>query len=161
MSTTLPKRFAKKAGPIGICAVPSEAKAWNTRSASASVGNDSETDMHWKSVGPDFMPSDIMISQLFFPIKGILVVYDREAKTFSALPGADDPQYVQTNAVWSPDGKEIMFARATAYRAERLEQQNSALVDEKDVPEFTVDKQPFRYDLYRIPFNDEIGRAHV
>ena len=49
-----------------------------------------------------------MISQLFFPIKGILVVYDRETNTYSALPGADDPEYVQSNAVWSPDGKEIM-----------------------------------------------------
>jgi Flp pilus assembly protein TadD len=100
---------------------------------------------------------DIMISQLFFPIKGILVIYDRETKTFSALPGADDPQYVQTNAVWSPDGKEIVFARARAYHAERLEQQNSALVDEKDVPEFTVERKPFRYDLYRIPFNGGKG----
>lgn len=100
---------------------------------------------------------DIMISQLFFPIKGILVVYDRETKTFAALPGADDPQYVQTNAVWSPDGREIVFARTKAHRAEHLEQQNSALVDEKDVPEFTVQKQPFRYDLYRIPFNDGKG----
>lgn len=100
---------------------------------------------------------DLMISQLFFPIKGILVVYDRETKTFAPLPGADDPQYVQTNASWSPDGKEIVFARARAHHAERLDQQNSALVDEKDVPEFTVQKQPFRYDLYRIPFNDGKG----
>jgi Flp pilus assembly protein TadD len=100
---------------------------------------------------------DIMISQLFFPIKGILVVYDRQTTTFSALPGADDPQYVQTNAVWSPDGKEIVFARAKAHHAEHLEQQNSAVVDEKDVPEFTVEKKPFRYDLYRIPFNDGKG----
>ncbi|MEO8133952.1 MAG: tetratricopeptide repeat protein [Betaproteobacteria bacterium] len=100
---------------------------------------------------------DIMISQLFFPIKGILVFYDRDAKTFTALPGADDPQYVQTNAVWSPDGKEIAFARTKALRAEHLEQQNSALLDEKDVPEFTVQKKPFRYDLYRIPFNDGKG----
>ena len=60
---------------------------------------------------------DLMISQLFFPIKGILVVYDRETKTYAALPGADDPQYVQSNAVWSPDGKEIVFARAKAYHA--------------------------------------------
>jgi Flp pilus assembly protein TadD len=104
---------------------------------------------------------DLMISQLFFPIKGILVVYDRDTKTFAALPGADDPQYVQTNAVWSPDGKELVFARAKAYRAEHLEQQNSALVDEKDVPEFTVQKQPFRYDLYRIPFNDGEGGTAV
>ena len=100
---------------------------------------------------------DIMISQLFFPIKGILVVYDRETKTFSALPGADDPQYVQTNAVWSPDGTEIVFARAKAHHAEHLEQQDSAVVDAKDVPEFTVEKQPFRYDLYRMPFNDGKG----
>jgi len=34
---------------------------------------------------------DLWYSQLFFPIKGILVVYDREKKTFSELPGADDP----------------------------------------------------------------------
>jgi Flp pilus assembly protein TadD len=105
-----------------------------------------------------FVPiPDLMISQLFFPIKGILVVYDRETKTFAPLPGADDPQYVQTNAAWSPDGAEIVFARTKAHHAERLEQQNSALVDEKDVPEFTVEKRPFRYDLYRIPFNDGKG----
>src|SRR5262245_6026644 len=100
---------------------------------------------------------DLMISQLFFPIKGILVVYDRETHTFAPLPGADDPQYVQTNAVWSHDGKYIVFARTKAYHAQRLEQQNSALVDQKDVPAFTVEKQPFRYDLYRIPFNDGKG----
>jgi Flp pilus assembly protein TadD len=100
---------------------------------------------------------DIMISQLFFPIKGILVVYDRETKAYSPLPGADDPEYVQSNAVWSPDGKEIVFARAKAYHSQHLDQKNSALVDEKDVPEFTVEKQPFRYDLYRVPFNDGKG----
>jgi len=105
-----------------------------------------------------FVPiPDLMISQLFFPIKGILVVYDRETKTYSALPGADDPQYVQSNAVWSPDSKFIVFARTKAHHAERLDQQNSALVDEKDVPEFTVEKKPFRYDLYRISFNDGKG----
>ena len=70
---------------------------------------------------------DLMISQLFFPIKGILVVYDRETKTFAALPGADDPQYVQTNAVWSPDGKEIVFARADGLprRAPRAAEQRA------------------------------------
>ncbi len=100
---------------------------------------------------------DIAFSQLFFPIKGILVVYDRETGKYAALPGADDPQYVQTNAVWSPDGKTIVFARAKAYRMQSIDQQNNALVDEKDVPEFSVDRKPFRYDLYRIPFNDGKG----
>ena len=32
-----------------------------------------------------------------FGIKGILAVYYRESGTFRALPGADDPQYVQSN----------------------------------------------------------------
>ena len=59
---------------------------------------------------------DLMISQLFFPIKGILVVFDRETDEFFALPGADDPRYVQTNPVWSPDGREILFARTEAHR---------------------------------------------
>jgi tetratricopeptide (TPR) repeat protein len=100
---------------------------------------------------------DLMISQLFFPIKGILVIYDRETETYAPLPGADDPQYVQSNAVWSPDGKEIVFARTKAYRATRLDQHNNALVDEKDVPEFTKENKPFRYDLYRVPFNEGKG----
>lgn len=104
---------------------------------------------------------DLWYSQLFFPIKGILVVYDREKKTFTELSGADDPQYVQTNAVWSPDGKEIVFARAKAYKSGPLEQKNAALVDEKDVPEFTRDKKPFRYDLMRIPFHDGKGGKAV
>ncbi|HEY2774186.1 MAG TPA: tetratricopeptide repeat protein [Candidatus Binatia bacterium] len=100
---------------------------------------------------------DITFSQLFFPIKGILVVYDRQTKKFAALPGADDPQYVQTNAVWSPDGKTLVFARTKAYHDQKIDQQNAALIDEKDVPEFTRDHQPFRYDLFRIPFNDGKG----
>ena len=100
---------------------------------------------------------DLMISQLFFPIRGILVVYDRETKTYAALPGADDPRYVQTNAVWSPDGRYVVFARAKAHHAGRLDRTNGALVDETDVPEFTVEKKPFRYDLYRVPFNDGNG----
>ncbi len=104
---------------------------------------------------------DLMISQLFFPIKGILVVYDRETETFFSLPGADDPEYVQTNPVWSPDGKEIVFAREKAHTSELLEQQNAALLDMSDVPEFTVDNKPFRYDLYRIPFNDGKGGTAV
>jgi len=104
---------------------------------------------------------DLWYSQLFFPIKGILVVYDREKKTFSELPGADDPTYVQTNAVWSPDGRELVFARSLAYVSEILERKNAALIDEKDVPEFTRDRKPFRYDLYRIPFRDGKGGEAV
>ena len=100
---------------------------------------------------------DLMISQLFFPIKGILVVFDREKDQFFALPGADDPRYVQTNPVWSPDGREILFARTTAYASEELDRKKEALLDFDDVSEFTRDGEPFRYDIYRIPFNEGKG----
>ena len=54
-------------------------------------------------------------SQLFFPVKGILCIYDRQTGVFQSLPGADDPNLVQSNATWSPDGKSIVFAATEAY----------------------------------------------
>jgi tetratricopeptide (TPR) repeat protein len=99
----------------------------------------------------------IEFSQLFFPIKGILVVYDTETGRYAPLPGADDPEYVQSNPTWSPDGKTVVFARAKAYRKERIANASEILLDEKDVPEFVEDKEPFKFDLYRVPFNEGRG----
>ena len=63
-----------------------------------------------------FVPKpDLAFSQLFFPLQGILAFYDRKTKVFQGLPGANDPAYVQSNPVWSPDGKSVLFARAKAY----------------------------------------------
>ena len=100
---------------------------------------------------------DIWFSQLFFPIKGILVVYDTEKGTYRSLPGADDPEYVQSNPTWSPNGKSIVFARTQAYRREALAKATDVLLNEKDVPEFVNNKQPFKFDLYRVPFNEGRG----
>jgi len=99
----------------------------------------------------------IEYSQLFFPIKGILVVYDREKETFLELPGADDAGYVQSDPTWSPDGKYIVFARSKAYMKPSIANSTSVLLGDKEVPEFTEDKEPYKYDLYRIPFNDGQG----
>ncbi len=99
----------------------------------------------------------IEFSQLFFPIKGILVVHDTKTGTYRPLPGADDPAYVQSNPTWSPDGKSIVFARSKAYRKESIATATSILLDEKDVPEFIEDKEPFKFDLYRVPFNEGRG----
>jgi tetratricopeptide (TPR) repeat protein len=99
----------------------------------------------------------IEFSQLFFPIKGILVVYDTETGSYRPLPGADDPEYVQSNPTWSPDGKSIVFARSKVYRKESIATATSILLDEKDVPEFIEDKEPFEFDLYRVPFNEGRG----
>jgi tetratricopeptide (TPR) repeat protein len=101
--------------------------------------------------------SDPMFSQLFFPVKGILAIYDRQTKTHQALPGADDPRFVQTNPTWSPDGKSLVFARAEAYEPEGLQDVQSVLVPPQAARDFLEGGKTFRYDLYRIPFNDGQG----
>ncbi len=97
---------------------------------------------------------DLAFSQLFFPIKGILCIYDRQAGTFQALSGADDPELVQSNPVWSPDGKYIVFARTRAYVLKNARGEKKVLLSPEECTEFLRDGKPFLYDLYRIPFNN-------
>jgi tetratricopeptide (TPR) repeat protein len=105
-----------------------------------------------------FVPrEDLTISQLFFPVKGILAVYCRETGTFRALPGADDPQYVQSNPTWSPDGKFIVFARSKAYHLKRSGERKSVLLSPEDCNEFLNEGKTFQFDVYRIPFNGGNG----
>ena len=99
----------------------------------------------------------LAFSQLFFPVKGILCTYNRQARTFESLPGADDPQYVQSNPAWSPDGKYIVFARAKAYNLKDTEGKGKVLLTREECREFTEDGKPFLFDLYRIPFNEGKG----
>ena len=101
--------------------------------------------------------SDLAFSQLFFPIQGILALYHRNNGTFQSLPGADNPEYVQSNPVWSPDGKYIVFARAKAYQLKSKEANDKLLLDEEDCAEFLREGKSFQFDLYRIPYNDGRG----
>ena len=88
--------------------------------------------------------------QVFFPTRGILAWYSRETGRLQPLPGADDPRYVQANAVWSPDGKYLVFARAEA---------KPPYPEDGKLAEFASDPKEtqIRYDLYRIPFNGGKG----
>ncbi|MHC4440492.1 MAG: tetratricopeptide repeat protein, partial [Planctomycetota bacterium] len=99
----------------------------------------------------------LAFSQLFFPVKGILCTYDRQNRTFESLPGADDPQYVQSNPAWSPDGKYIVFARAKAYNLKDTEGKGKVLLSREECKEFTEDGKPFLFDLYRMPFDEGKG----
>jgi tetratricopeptide (TPR) repeat protein len=99
----------------------------------------------------------VAFSQLFFPIRGILVYYDAEKKAFQALPGADDPEYVQANPVWSPDGEYVVFARQKAYYLKHIRQRESILLSPNEVKEFLEEGKTFQYDLYRVPFNGGRG----
>jgi len=101
-----------------------------------------------------FVPTeDHAYSQLFFPIRGILAYYDREAKTFSSLPGADDPHYVQSNPSWTPDGQYLLFARAPAVKIPGVEKVKTVLLPPHLAEDFVQRRRRLKYDLYRIPFN--------
>lgn len=93
---------------------------------------------------------DYRFLQVFYPTRGILEWYSPAGGGRQPLPGADDPHYVQTGGVWSPDGKYIVFARAVA-REPREKGQELAL-HANDPGETQI-----QYDLYRIPFNDGKG----
>jgi hypothetical protein len=93
---------------------------------------------------------DYRFLQVFYPTRGILEYLNRATGLRQPLPGADDPKYVQTDGVWSPDGKYIVFARAEA-RDPRPQGQGPAL-RANDPNETQI-----QYDLYRIPFNNGKG----
>jgi tetratricopeptide (TPR) repeat protein len=105
-----------------------------------------------------FVPRpDLAFSQLFFPVKGILAVHHRNGGGIQALPGADDPAYVQSNPAWSPDGQQIVFARSRAYDLRNKSAQGKLLLSEEDCAEFLREGKPFKFDLYRIPYNNGQG----
>jgi tetratricopeptide (TPR) repeat protein len=88
--------------------------------------------------------------QVFFPTRGVLAWYSRETKTLTPLPGADDPDYVQTSAFWSPDGKYLIYSRAPAKDPYTPGQKAATYANDPN-------ETQIQYDLYRIPFNDGKG----
>jgi tetratricopeptide (TPR) repeat protein len=93
---------------------------------------------------------DYRFLQVFYPTRGVLAWYSRQAGHLQTLPGADDPRYVQTDGFWSPDGKYLVFARAEAKAPYR-----------EGVPRAKYANDPnetqIQYDLYRMPFNGGRG----
>jgi tetratricopeptide (TPR) repeat protein len=93
---------------------------------------------------------DYRFLQVFYPTRGILAWYSRETGWREPLPGADDPRYVQTDGVWSPDGSYVVFARAEAKEPYPPDGKMAAYAN--DPLEVQI-----QYDLYRVPFNGGKG----
>ncbi len=93
---------------------------------------------------------DYRFLQVFYPTRGILAWYSRETGRLQPLPGADDPRFVHTSAVWSPDGKYLVFSRAEARDAYTPGGKSAAYANDPN-------ETQIRYDLYRISFNDGKG----
>jgi len=89
-------------------------------------------------------------TQVFYPMRGILAWYDRAEKKLRPLPGADDPNFVQASAFWSPDGKYLIFSRAAAKDPYPPNAPKPTYANDPREPQI-------QYDLYRIPFNHGLG----
>ncbi|MGA2771338.1 MAG: tetratricopeptide repeat protein [Bryobacteraceae bacterium] len=93
---------------------------------------------------------DYRFLQVFYPTRGILSWYSRQTGVLRPLAGAGDPRFVQLGAVWSPDGRYLVFARAEATDP-----------NPPGVPLAKFANDPnelqIRYDLYRIPFRNGEG----
>jgi Flp pilus assembly protein TadD len=90
--------------------------------------------------------------QVFYPTRGVLAWYSKESGKLQPLPGADDPDYVQTSAFWSPDGKYLVYSRAKARDPYPPGVQRATYANDPN-------ETQIQYDLYRIPFNDGKGGA--
>ena len=93
---------------------------------------------------------DYRFLQVFYPTRGILAWYSRATERRQPLPGADDPRYVQTDGVWSPDGKYVVFARAEA--KDPTPEGQTLPLQANDPKEVQI-----QYSLYRVPFNGGLG----
>ena len=94
--------------------------------------------------------------QLFFPVVGHLAVYDRQTKKMSPLNGADDKDYSQTNPHFSPDGKQLLFARAKALDASKFPYPERMPSSEQK-RRFVHGREKFCFDLYKMDFNEGKG----
>ena len=93
---------------------------------------------------------DYGFGQVFYPTRGVLAWYSRDTGKLNPLPGADDPDFVQTSAFWSPDGKWLVFSRAAAKDPYPPGYKRSLYANDPN-------ETQIQYDLYRIPFNDGKG----
>ena len=93
---------------------------------------------------------DYRFLQVFYPTRGVLAWYRNKSGHLQYLPGADDPRFVQANAVWSPCGRYLVFARARAQDAYPAGDQKATYANDPN-------ETQIRYDLYRIPFNGGKG----
>lgn len=94
--------------------------------------------------------TDYRFLQVFYPTRGVLAWYSSQSGHLNYLPGADDSMYVHANAVWSPDGKYLVFARAKARDPYPENGKRAQYANDSN-------ETPIKYDLYRIPFNDGKG----
>jgi Flp pilus assembly protein TadD len=88
--------------------------------------------------------------QVFYPTRGILAWYSKTTQKLQPLPGADDPDYVQTCAFWSPDQSFIVFARAKGRDPYPPGEPPAKFANDPN-------ETQIQYDLYRIPFNEGKG----
>jgi hypothetical protein len=100
--------------------------------------------------------------QYTFPIRGIILYRTLSDPQIRVLPGADDENFLYTPTSWSPDGKYIYFFGGPIpeplLAMGKAKMDGTHKEDSRKLGWRELDKMyPFRYGLYRIPFNGGRG----
>ncbi len=85
-------------------------------------------------------------TQEFFVLRSGICIIDHRTLEVEPLPGASDPDYMETFPTWSPDGKTIIFARAGEMKVKWGTYMPN-----------TIEFIERKFDLYRVPYNDGQG----
>ena len=106
-----------------------------------------------------FVPVDksFWYSQLFFPVKGLLVYYDLKNKKFAEMNGASNPEFVQSSPEWAPDMSEILFSRSIYNKDTSLEAQENVVLDMRFADDYINRKKGFKFNVYSVPWNNGKG----
>ncbi len=115
-----------------------------------------------------FVRDDLYFSQLFFPVRGIIAIYNNETGNIQSLPGADNfEEYVHANPSWSPDEKYLLVARAPLPEFIKKDKTDNLVLTNRQTAlvlggeEYLENpwerRASFKFNLYRIPFNDGKG----
>ncbi|MFZ5570272.1 MAG: TolB family protein [Thermodesulfobacteriota bacterium] len=105
------------------------------------------------------LTNDPAYCQLFFPTYGILAVYAIEKREFRSLKGADDPASIQTDPAFSPDERQIAFARAETRNAYHDDIADVKTHVENCGIEELNRRFPIQFDIWTLPFNGGKGGA--
>ncbi|WP_372935126.1 tetratricopeptide repeat protein [Mariniphaga sediminis] len=110
-----------------------------------------------------FVPVDksFWYSQLFFPVKGMLVYYDIENQKFTEMKGASSSEFVQSSPEWAPGMSEILFSRSSYNQDTSLEAQTNVVLDMRFADDYINRRKDFKFDLCRVPWNEGKGGEPV
>lgn len=105
------------------------------------------------------MMEDLFFSQLFFPSTGQIAIFDRKTNQYKLLPGASQPDMVQTSPEWSPDGKTLAFSAVPVNPDLVAQVLSKKVLNESPKQKIDILNKEYEvhFDIFTVPFCEGKG----